>query len=45
MNKNFRRLFYKFNDYLLFRNLPPVPVRHSKIAENEVILKNAQNRD
>ena len=45
MNKNVKHFFYKFNDYLLFRNLSTVPIRHSKIAKNEVILKEAQNRD
>ena len=44
-NKNVKYLFYKFNDYLLFRNLPTVPVRHSKIAENKIILKKVQNSD
>ena len=44
-NTNIKYLFYKFNNYLLFRNLPNVPVRHSKIAENKIILKEAQNRD
>ena len=45
MNKSVKYLFYKFNDYLPFRNLPTVPIRYSKIAANEIILKHAQNRD
>ena len=44
-NKNVKYLLYKFNDYLPFINLPTVPVRHSKIAENEIVLKEAQNSD
>ena len=34
VNKNVKCLYCRFNDYLLFRSLPTVPVRHSKIAEN-----------
>ena len=45
MNKNVKYLFYKFNGYLLFRNLQTVLDRHSKIAENETTLKKAQNSD
>ena len=44
-NKNVKYLFYKFNDYLLFNGLNTVPIRHSKIAENEIITKEVQNRD
>ena len=44
-NKNVKSLFYKFNDYLLFNGLNTVAVRHSKIAENEIIMKEVQNRD
>ena len=46
-NKNVKYLFYKYNGYLLFRNLPTVLVGNSiqKIAENEIIRKEAQNRD
>ena len=43
-NKNVKYLFYKFNDYLLFNGLNTVPVRHSKIPENEIIMKEVQNR-
>ena len=45
VNKNVKYLFHRFNNYLLFRSLPTVPVRHSKIAENEIVLKEVQNRD
>ena len=45
MNQNVKSLFYKFNDYLLFRILPTVRVKHSKIVKNEIILKETQNRD
>ena len=44
-NKYVKYLFYKFSNYLLFRNLPTVPVMHSKTAGEEVILKEVQNRD
>ena len=45
VKKNVKYLFYRFNDYLLFRRLPTVPVRPSKIVENEIVLKEVQNRD
>ena len=34
-NKTVKYLFYKFNDYLLLRNLWTVLVRYSKIAEED----------
>lgn len=43
--KNIKYLFYRFNNYLLFRGLPSVPVRHSKIVENDLIMREVQNRD
>ena len=44
-NKNVRYLFYKFNDYLLFNRLNAVPVRHSRINENKIVVEEIQNRD
>ena len=38
-------LFYKFDDYLLFNGLTTVPVRHSRINENKIVLEEIQNRD
>ena len=38
-HKNVKYLFYKFNDYLLFDGLNTVPVRHSKINENEIAME------
>ena len=38
-------VFNKFNDYLLFNGLNISPVRHSKTGENEIIMKEVQNRD
>ena len=43
--KNVKYLFYKFNDYLLFNGLNTVPVRHSKINENKIVMEEIQNRD
>ena len=43
--KNVKYLFYKFNDYLLFNELITVSVRHSKINENKIVMKEIQNRD
>ena len=44
-NKNVRYLFYKFSDYLLFNRLNAVPVRHSRINENKIVVEEIQNRD
>ena len=44
-NKNVKYLFYRFNNYLLFRSQPTVPVKHSKISENKIVLEEVQNRD
>ena len=44
-HKNVKYLFYKLNDYLLFNRLNMVPVRHSKINENKIVLEEIQNRD
>ena len=32
----------KFNDYFLFNGQSTVPVRHSKIVKNEIIMKDCQ---
>ena len=44
-SKNVKYLLYKFNDYLLFHGLNIVPVRHSKINENKIVMEEIQNRD
>ena len=44
-NKNVKYVFNKFNHYLLFNGLNISPVRHSKNGENEIIMKEVQNRD
>ena len=43
--KNVKYLFYKFNVYLLFNELITVSVRHPKINENKIAMKEIQNRD
>ena len=43
--KNVKYLFYKFNDYLLFNGLNTVPLRHSRINENKIVMEEIQNRD
>ena len=43
--KSVKYLFYKFNDYLLFNELIIVSVRHLKISENKIVMKEIQNRD
>ena len=44
-HKNVKYPFYKFNDYLLFNGQNTVQVRHLKINENKIVLKEIQNRD
>ena len=44
-NKNVKYVFNKFNDYLLFNGLNISSVRDSKTGENEIIMKEVQNRD
>ena len=44
-NQNVNYLFYQFNDYLPFNGLNKVPVRHSKINENEIVMEEIQNKD
>ena len=44
-HKNVKYLFYKLNNYLLFNELNMVPVRHSKINENKIVMEEIQNKD
>ena len=44
-NKNAKYLFYRFNNLLLYNNQYTIPMRHSKVAENDVVMKEVQNRD
>ena len=44
-HKNVKYLFYKFNNYILFNGLNTVPVRHSKINENKIVMEEIQNKD
>ena len=36
MNKNAEYLFYRYNDFLLSKNLQTISIRHSKIVEDYV---------
>ena len=44
-HENVKYLFNKFNDYSLFNGLNTVPMRHSKINENKIVMEEIQNRD
>ena len=44
-HENVKYLFNKFNDYSLFNRLNTVPMRHSKINENKIVMEEIQNRD
>ena len=39
VHNNVKHFFYKFNDYLLFNRLNTVPMRHSRIHENKIIME------
>ena len=43
--RNVKYLFYKFSNYLLFSGLNTVPVRHSKVNENKIVVEEIENRD
>ena len=44
-NKNIKYLFYKYNDFLLWKSLPALFLRHAKLIEDKVVLEELQNRD
>ena len=44
-NKNVKYLFYRFNNFLLFRSQPIRTVRHSKKTVNEIVIEEVQSRD
>ena len=43
-NKNVKYLFYRYNDFLLSKNLPTISIRHSKIFENYNAVEEIQSR-
>ena len=44
-NKNVKYLFYRFNDFLLFRSRPILTLRHSKKTVDEIVIEEVQRRD
>ena len=43
-NKNIKYIFNKHNDFLLSKNLPTNLLRHTKLSEEKIVLKEIQNR-
>ena len=44
-NKNVKYLFYRLNDFLLFRDQPILMVRHLKKTVNEIVKEEVQSID
>ena len=44
-NKSNKYLFYKYNDYLVYKGFDPSPIMHTKLSTDEVIMEKLQNRD
>ena len=44
-NKSSKYLFYRYNDYLVYKGFDPSPIIHTKLSTDEVVLEKLQNRD
>ena len=44
-NKNVKYLFYRFNDFLIFRGQPMLTLRDSKKTVNEIVIEEVKSRD
>ena len=44
-NKSIKYLFYRYNDYLVFKGFDPSPIIHTKLSIDEVVMEKLQNRD
>ena len=43
--KGIKYLFYKYNDYLVYKGFEPLPVIHTKLSTDEAVMEKLQNRD
>ena len=44
-NKSIKYLFYRYNDYLVYKDFEPSPIIHTKLSTDEVVMEKLQNRD
>ena len=44
-NKSIKYLFYRYNNYLVYKDFEPSPVIHTKLSTNEAVMEKLQNRD
>ena len=44
-NKSIKHLFYRYNDYLVYKGFYPSPITHTKLSTDEVVMEKLQNRD
>ena len=44
-NKSIKYLFYRYNDYLVYKGFDPSPIIHTKLSTDEVVMEKLQNRD
>ena len=44
-NKSIKYLFYRYNDYLVYKGFDPSPIVHTKLSTDEVVIEKLQNRD
>ena len=44
-NKSIKYLFYRYNDYLVYKGFEPLPVIHTKLSTDEAVMEKLQNRD
>ena len=44
-NKSMKYLFYRYNDYLVYKGFDASPIIHTKLSTDEVVMEKLQNRD
>ena len=44
-NKSIKYLFYRYNDYLVYKCFDPSPIIHTKLSTEEVVMEKLQNKD
>ena len=44
-NKSIKYLFYRYNDYLVYKGFESLPVIHAKLSTDEAVMEKLQNRD
>ena len=44
-NKSIKYLFYRYNDYLVYKGFDPSPISHTKLSTDEVVMEKLKNRD